>query len=56
MQWTLRQAQDRRVGFCRIYKHFSGFEFSLLSSIVYARPSASIPLGKITLGDDDANR
>jgi hypothetical protein len=39
-----------------IFKHFSGFEFFLLPNIVHARPSASIPLGKITLGDDDANR
>jgi len=36
--------------------HFSGFEFFLLPSRVHARPSVSIPLGKITLGDDAANR
>jgi len=30
-----------RWGFCRVYEHFSGFEFSLLPSRVRARPSAS---------------
>jgi hypothetical protein len=30
-----------RWGFCRIFKHFSGFEFSLLPNRVHARPSAS---------------
>jgi hypothetical protein len=28
------------VGFCGIFKHFSGFEFFLLPSIVHARPHA----------------
>jgi hypothetical protein len=28
------------AGFCAIYKHFSGFEFFLLSNIVHARPAA----------------
>jgi len=42
------------VGVCAIYKHFSGFEFSLLSSLVHARPHAGIPLAP--LGDDAANR
>ncbi|MBK7452917.1 MAG: hypothetical protein IPJ46_04105 [Anaerolineales bacterium] len=30
-----------RWGFCGIFEHFSGFEFSLLPSRVHARPSAS---------------
>ena len=30
-----------RWGFCRIFKHFSGFEFFLLPNIVHARPPAS---------------
>src|SRR3989304_1659231 len=38
-----------RWGFCAIYKHFSGFEFSLLPNRVHARPSAMLreckPLG-----------
>ena len=28
------------MGFCGIFKHFSGFEFFLLPSIVHARPHA----------------
>jgi hypothetical protein len=28
------------VGFCAVYKHFSGFEFFLLPGIVHARPHA----------------
>jgi len=30
-----------RWGFCAIYKHFSGFRFSLLPNSFSARPSAS---------------
>ncbi len=30
-----------QVGFVAIFKHFSGFEFFLLPSIVHARPPAS---------------
>jgi hypothetical protein len=30
-----------QVGFCGIFKHFSGFEFFLLPGIVHARPPAS---------------
>jgi cyclase len=30
-----------RWGFCGIFEHFSGFEFSLLPSRIHARPSAS---------------
>ena len=54
----------RQVGVCAIYKQFSGFELFLLPGRVHARPCAkvpfrgcfAIPLGKNTLGDDDANR
>jgi len=28
------------VGFCAIYKHFSGFGFFLLSNIIHTRPLA----------------
>jgi len=28
------------VGVCAVYKHFSGFEFFLLSGIIHARPHA----------------
>jgi len=31
-----------RWGFCRIFKHFSGFGFFLLPSRVHARPSAML--------------
>jgi hypothetical protein len=34
------KACTRRVGFCAIYKHFSGFGLSLLPSIIHARPHA----------------
>ena len=30
-----------RVGFVAIFKHFSGFEFFLLSNIFHARPHAT---------------
>jgi hypothetical protein len=29
-----------RWGFCRIFKHFSGFEFFLLPNRIHARPGA----------------
>jgi hypothetical protein len=29
------------VGFCRIFKHFSGFGFFLLSGIFHARPQTT---------------
>jgi hypothetical protein len=34
-------ARTGRWGFSGISKHFSGFEFILLSNIVYAHPAAS---------------
>jgi hypothetical protein len=44
-----KKAYTGRWGFRGIFKHFSGFEFFLLPSIVHARPSAMLrerkPLG-----------
>jgi len=38
---TPNKACTGRWGFCAIFEHFSGFEFSLLPSRVHVRPSAS---------------
>jgi hypothetical protein len=42
-------ACTRRLGVCRIFKHFYGFKFSLFPNILHARPSAMLrerkPLG-----------
>jgi len=35
------KACSGRLGFCGIFKHFSGFEFFLLPSRVHARPAAA---------------
>jgi hypothetical protein len=43
VHWTL--------GFCGIFKHFSGFEFSLLPNRIRARPSASNASRSATLAD-----
>ncbi len=40
-----------RVGFCCIFKYFSGFEFFLLPNIVHARPAAA-PLDRSNLTGD----
>jgi len=39
-QKTPNKACTRQVGFCAVYKQFSGFEFFLLPNTIHARPHA----------------
>jgi len=40
-QTAPNKACSGRVGFCRIFKHFSGFGFFLLPNLIHARPHAT---------------